>query len=169
MIDVLMPCAPDRIIPEPVISSILMQDEEINIFIGTHIATGPSDARIYLHSEWIKRQSDSQFVFMMDNDLVLQKGSLTKLRNFLEQNSDFGAIAISKSFTVKEPFDEAKHIDSAPLLFRSAIFREIRYRNDPYCECQHITQDLREENHRIAFLGGLKCQHIIETRISEVY
>ena len=165
MILVLMPISPDRIIPEPVMSSILMQGIPVTIIMHNSIGDDAVAARQYLHDYPYK---SDKFILTMDNDLVLPQDSLQKLVDFLNKNEDFGAIAISKLFTPTEPVDEAGHIDAAPVLFRLEVYEKIDYHNRNGCECMGMTKDIRNLGYKIGFLGGLKAKHILETS-SEKY
>ena len=159
MINVLLACHPDRIIPEAVMTSILNQGVPLNIHICAHIGTGAWKSRQYLKDRYPK---DCDYVLTMDNDIVLPDNAIVNLIQFLENNPDFAAIGISKQFKPVSVSEEP-HIDAAPLLFRPHIYDQLTYRHDQYCECLDMTRDLRNMNHRIGFIGGLKCQHLPES------
>ena len=114
MILVLMPVSPDRIIPDDVMPSILMQGIPVTIIMHNSIGNSAAKARQYL-KDYAYLSED--FILTMDNDIILPEGSLHKLVAFLNENEDFGAIAISKHFTPTKPVDEAGHIDAAPILY----------------------------------------------------
>ena len=169
MIDVLLACSPDRIIPEPVMSSILMQDVPVTVFICHHEGGGAWKARNYLQDVWENlpnRNDDTGLVLTMDNDIVLPQGSLAKLVKFLNQHDDFGAIGISKQYSPIREVDEKVHIDAAPVLYRNEVYGRLRYSTTHSCECLQMTKDVRSMGYRMGFIGGLKCQHIEETRVN---
>ena len=166
MVDVLLPCAPGRIIPEPVMSSILLQDVPITLHICQHIGDGAWRARQYLKD--LCAESKNDLTFTMDNDIILPRGALHRLMAFLEDHRDFAAIGISRYYEPPLDYVEPWHISAAPVLFRTEVYKQIDYRLDG-CECKAMTDDVRALGYRIGFIGHLQYKHISETRAARVY
>ena len=78
MIDVLLACHPDRIIPESVMTSILTQGIAVDIHICAHIGDGAWKSRQYLLEQWRSKPKKGQFVLTMDNDIILPIGAIKK-------------------------------------------------------------------------------------------
>ena len=160
IIPVLMPIDPMRIVPEPVLTSLLTQGIPINLIMSNAIGTGAAQARQHL-KDMLK--SDPGYVMTTDNDIVLEKGSLLAMLDFMERNSDFGGIVISKHFRPVQ-VQEGRHVDASPALYRSSIYNQITYHNRDGCECMGIANDIRNLGYRIGFLDNFQCEHIMDTK-----
>ena len=161
IIPVLIPICPDRIIPEQVLSSILDQGIPVTIYASNAIGNGAAKARQYL-KDLVK--DDPGYVMTTDNDIVLPKGCLIGMLDFMERNPSFGGIAISKHYSPQNAVDEPGHVDAGPVLWRSEAYNKVKYHTNDGCECAGMTKDIRRLDYRIGFLGGFRCHHIINTR-----
>ena len=169
MIYVLMPCAFDRIIPESVMTSLMRQEQYMNLIMCNHQNEHAYKGRKYLLEMISKLDLEpNDWVLTMDNDIILPPFCIDAMIEFMSKNPDFAGICISKHY---EPVsvDEARHVDAAPVLYRPNIFKNLKYRADTHCECLHTVNDLRAAGHRIGFLPGFKVDHIRETRYKKVY
>lgn len=160
IIPVLMPVDPTRIVPEPVLTSILTQGIPINLLMSNAIGSGAAQARQHL-KDMLK--SDPGYVMTTDNDIVLEPESLIAMISFLEENESFGGIVISKHFR-PEQVHEGRHIDASPALYRKEIYDRLTYHTNDGCECMGIANDIRSMGYKIGFLGGFKCHHILDTQ-----
>ena len=161
IIPVLIPICPDRFVPEEVLSSILDQGIPVTIYASNAIGNGAYRARQYL-KDLVK--ADPGYVMTTDNDIVLPKGCLIAMLDFMERNPSFAGIAISKNFKPREEVVESGHVDAGPVLWRSSVYSQLEYHISDGCECLGMTKDVRHMGYRIGFLGGFRCHHIINTR-----
>ena len=103
---------------------------------------------------------------MSDNDLLIPENSVQAMIDFLDANSDFGAIALHRNETPAE-VTEPSHINAGPVLFRSPIFEQITYHNNDGCECQGMTNDVRKLDQKIGYLPNFQYDHIERTKRSD--
>ena len=166
-IDILIPCAPDRYFPQLVMDHILIQDIPIRLFFSNAKGDGAASARNYVKDMWQNSPDQSEYVLMADNDIIFPQGSFHALINFLNNNKDFGAIALHRTQAPEVPEDQAtepSHVNAGPVLYRSEIYKQITYHNNDGCECQGQSNDIRKLGHRIGYLGSWKYDHIDVTR-----
>ena len=161
IIPVLIPICPDRFVPEEVFSSILDQGIPVTIYASNAIGTGAAKARQYL-KDLVK--DDPGYVMTTDNDIVLPERSLIAMLDFMNRNTDFAGVAISKHYSPEASVEEAKHVDAGPVLWRSEVYNQMQYHTNDGCECMGMTKDVRALGYRIGFLGGFRCHHILDTR-----
>ena len=170
-LDILMVCSPDRFLPQIVVDSLLIQNIPLRIFFSNVSGDGAASARNYIKSLWQTQDDKSPFVLMTDNDIIFPEGSLQAMLDFLEIHPDFGAIALHRD-KVPECSDtnvlESSHVNAGPVLFRPEVYEQITYHNNNGCECQGMSDNIRELGRRIGYLGDWKYDHIDETRRSDL-
>ena len=162
-LDVLMVCSPSRYIPQLVMDHLLIQNIPMRFFISNVKGDGATSARNFAKQMWNQVPEKSPYVLMTDNDLLFPEGSLQSMVNFLDSNSDFGAISLHRH-QIPNSVDEPNHINAGPVLFRSEVYDQITYHNDDGCECQGMTNDVRNLDYRIGYLSGYKYEHIEDTQ-----
>ena len=176
-LDVLMVCSPSRFIPQLVIDHLLIQNIPMRFFISNCKGDGSANARNFIKDTWklIPSKEKSKYVLMTDNDLLMPPGSVQDMINFLDENSDFGAISLHRNKAPQE-LEEPKHINAGPVLFRSPVLGQITYHNNDGCECQGMTNDVRdiiidseaELGYRIGYLPNYQYGHIENTGRNDV-
>ena len=164
-LDVLMVCSPDRFIPQLVIDHLLIQNIPMRFFISNCKGDGAASARNFVKQMWqsIPDKEKSKYTLMTDNDLLMPKNSVQSMITFLNENSDFGAIALHRNETPEQTI-EAAHVNAGPVVFRKEVLEQITYHNNDGCECQGMTNDVKDLKHRIGYLGGFQYGHIENTR-----
>ena len=166
-LDILMPCAPNRNVPIEVLNSFIMQEMPCRFFFSNTVGNNDyAAARNCVKDMWQNSSDISHYVLMTDNDLILSDGILQAMINFLDQNSDFGAIGIEQGEAPLVPDTEATeptHVDAGPVLWRSDLLQKVTYHFNDGCECQGACNDLRSLDYRIGFLGSWSCEHIEDT------
>ena len=165
-LDVGIVCSPERFIPQLTIDHLLIQKIPMRFFISNAIGTGAADARNFVKSMWKECPQKSDYFLMTDNDILIPKDSLQDMINFLNNNKEFGAIALHRTETPKE-ITEISHINAGPVLFRSPAFEQITYHNNDGCECQGMSNDVRKLGHRIGYLPNWQYEHIDRTKRSD--
>ena len=167
MVDILIPMAPNRYIPQLVLDHILIQNIPFNLFFTNSKGEGAASARNHVKNMWIDYKDKSAYVLTSDNDLLLPEGSLQAMIDFLESNTDYGAISLHRNIIPDYVMEDA-HINAGPVLYRSSIMEQIAYHNNDGCECQGMTNDIRKLGYRIGYLNGFRYPHIEETRRNDV-
>ena len=165
-LDVLMVCSPDRYIPQLVMDYLLIQKIPMRFFISNVKGDGAASARNFVKEMWQANPNKSKYALMTDNDLLMPESSVQAMINFMNDNSDFGAIALHRNETPNRTI-EPNHINAGPVLFRSDIYDKITYHNNDGCECQGQCNDIRNLDYRIGYLGGYQYQHLENTRRSD--
>ena len=166
-LDILIPMSPERFLPQVVLDHLLIQNIRFRLFFSNVKGDGAASARNFVKDMWQQSLNKSEFCLMTDNDICLPEGSVQAMINFLNQNSDFGAIGLKRNGAPEVPDTEAvepPHISAGPVLFRSSIFEQITYHNNDGCECQGQSNDVRNLGSRIGFLGGWTYDHIDRTK-----
>ena len=163
-LDVGMVCSPERYIPQLTMDHLLIQKIPMRFFISNAIGTGAADARNFVQDMWSGCPQKSKYFLMTDNDLLIPEGALQDMIDYLDNNKDFGAISLHRTEVPKE-VDEPKHINAGPVLFRSEVFEKIRYHNNSGCECQGMSNDVRDLGHRIGYLNNWLYNHIDRTKM----
>ena len=167
MIDILIPMSPDRYWPQICIDHILIQNIPFNLFFSNAKGDGAASARNHVKDMWTNYEGRSTYVLTSDNDLLLPEGSLQAMIDFLESNADYGAIALHRNQTPDRVMEDA-HVNAGPVLYRSHVFEQITYHNNSGCECQGMTNDIRNLGYRIGYLNGFQYPHIENTRRNDV-
>ena len=165
-LDVLMVCSPDRYIPQLVMDHLLIQNIPMRFFISNVKGDGAASARNFVKQTWEPAPDKSEYALMTDNDILMPEGSIQAMITFMDQNSDFGAISLHRKDTPHETI-EPNHVNAGPVLFRLEPYCEITYHNNDGCECQGQSNDIRNLDYRIGYLGGYQYQHIENTRRSD--
>ena len=99
-LDILIPCSPNRHLPQAVIDSFITEEISCRLFFGNTVGNNDhATARNAVKDMWQKSSEKSRYCLMTDNDLILPCGSIQSMINFLDQHSDFGAIGLEE----KEP------------------------------------------------------------------
>lgn len=165
-LDVLMVCSPDRYIPQLVIDHLLIQNIPMRFFISNCKGDGAASARNFVKNMWEPVENKSKYALMTDNDLLMPKKSVQSMITFLDENPDFGSIALHRNQTPEETIEQP-HVNAGPVLFRSEILKQITYHNNDGCECQGMTNDVKDLGRKIGYLGGFQYEHIENTRRSD--
>ena len=167
LIDICMAVEEGRYIDPKVLKSIELQNWPYRLWISTqNDNNGAAGTR-----NRVKKFGETKYILAMDNDLILEKGSLSKMVSFLNEHPHFAAIGINK-YRRPEGNGEgliSKHVDSAPLLWRKEVLDKITYEFRPVedtiqCECQSACDDVRALGYEIGFLTAITCDHIKDTQ-----
>lgn len=162
-LDILVVCSPERFMPQICLDTILRENLKIRLFFSNSIGTGAADARNYVKDMWQNNKDKSKYVLASDNDIIFPEGSIKAMVDFLDENEDFGAIALHRSENPTEVI-EPSHINAGPVLYRSEIYKQITYHNEAGCECQGMSNDIRNLNCRIGYLNGYQYGHVHRTK-----
>ena len=160
-LDICMVCSPDRYIPAICMDHLFAQNIPFRLFMSNTTGTGAADARNFVKEMWQSSRIKSKYVLATDNDIILPLGSLQSLIDFLDTNSDFGAIALHRNMLPTE-VREDPHVNAGPVLYRSEVYEQITYHNNDGCECQGMTNDVKDldEHNRIGYLPGFQYDHV---------
>lgn len=170
-LDIAIPTQDGRFIPQSVIASIENQGIPYRLWISTKYSNGEY-AMARNHTKDLALQGTSPYILMTDNDIVFPNGAFEAMITWLEENPDFGMVAISKHGDPDpgktEGVIESFHIDAGPCMFRRSVYEKFTYTNKGQrCECGAMSIALREEhNVRIGFLRGWTVQHMQNTRLT---
>ena len=165
-LDVLMVCSPERFVPQIALDTILRENLKIRLFFSNSIDSGAADARNYVKDMWQINKNKSKYVLATDNDIIFPANSIKAMITYLDENEDFGAIALHRSENPTEVIEPA-HINAGPVLYRSEVYSQITYHNKNGCECQGMCNDIRDLNYRIGYLNGFQYGHIHRTKRSD--
>ena len=166
-IDVCMAVEEGRFISPQVIEGLQIQQWPYRLWISTqNDNNGAAGTR-----NRVKRFGETKYILAMDNDLILEKDSFSKMVEFLDIHPHFAAIAINK---YKRPEGDGEglisnHVDSAPVLWRKEILDKLTYEFRAtggiiQCECQTACDDVRKMGYEIGFLTNITCKHIPDTK-----
>ena len=170
IIDVVMPVKEGRYLPQKVLISLLQQGIPFRLFVSTKVSNGDYPAA----RNNIKQYGHSEFVLMLDNDIVLPDGALSQLIDFLQSHREYAAIGLPKqdfSAMGREWHLHAPHVDMSCVLFRGEVLKQLTFRWPPPgenadtggCECGQACRDLRRMGWEIGFLPGGWAEHIVQT------
>lgn len=166
-LDILIPCAPNRHLPQKVLNSLITKELPCRLFFSNTVGNNDyAMARNSVKDLWQISPQKSRYCLMTNNDLIFPCGALQAMIDFLDQNSDFGAIGLEYNEAPLVPDTEATestHINAGPTLWRNELFQKIEYHYNDGCECQGACNDLRKMGYRIGFLGSWHCDHIDDT------
>ena len=162
-IDILIPMSPERFLPQLVLDHILIQNIPFRLFSSNMIGDGAANARNFVKDMHSKSPNRSYYTLMTDNDILLPRGSLQAMMDFLEDNPEFGAVGLHRN-EVPAEVREDSHINAGPVLFVTSIFDQITYHNNDGCECQGMTNDVRALDKKIAYLPNVQYEHIERTK-----
>ena len=162
-LDVVMPVKEGRFIHNKVLSSIENQGYNTRLWVSTLHSAG----NIALARNQVKQYASGEFVLMHDNDIILPDGILDRMIDFLQQNANFGAVAVSKKHVPDPAIGKVEvvgHVDAGPVMWRTALLHQITYRgyteDCPQCECLGYCEDLRAMGYEVGFLTGVIAEHI---------
>lgn len=165
-LDVVMPVKEGRYIHSKVLSSIENQGYNTKLWMSTLHSAG----NIALARNQVKQYARTPFTLMHDNDIILPDGILTQMIDFLEQNPNFGAVAVSKKHVPDPSIGKVEvvgHVDAGPVMWRTDLLHQITYRgytdDCPQCECLGYCEDLRAMGFEVGFLTGVIAEHIVDT------
>lgn len=125
MLDILMPTEEGRYIPQEVLDGILSQAIPFRLWVSTKISGGNyAQAR-----NNIKQYGRTQFLLMLDNDIILPAGAVKKMMEFLKSHPKYAAIALAKhDWTLSlEEVINPPHVEMSCVLFRKEILDEITF------------------------------------------
>lgn len=169
-LEIAMPMQDGRYLAQAVLASIETQNIPYRLWVSTNFSNREY-AAARNHVKDLALQGKAPYILMTDNDLVFPAGAFEAMLSWLDNNRDFGAIAISKNGDPDEANPnqvvEPKHIDAGPVMFRRSILEQFNYSNEGgTCECQAMCNTLRDQlGVRIGFLTGFQVQHIRNTRL----
>jgi len=165
-LDVVMPVKEGRFIHSKVLASIENQGFNTKLWVSTLHSAG----NIALARNQVKQYATTDYTLMHDNDIILPPGILTDMISFLETNSNFGAVAVSKKHVPDPAIGKVEvvgHVDSGPVMWRTNLLHQIEYRgyteDCPQCECLGYCADLRAMGYEVGFLTGVIAEHIDHT------
>ena len=170
-LDILIPMAPNRFLPQTVLDHILIQNIPFRLFFTNAKGDGATSARNFVKAMWQSSPDKSNYTLMTDNDICLPKDLVRSMIDFLDQNSDFGALGVQRGGAPQLPKTQAMespHVNAGPVLFRREIFEKLTYHNNNGCECQGMSDDIRNMGLRIGFIGGFTYDHVDQTVRSDL-
>lgn len=162
-LDVLMPVQEGRFIHSEVMRSLCNQNVKMRLWTSTLVSNGDTASA----RNQVKQYGQSDYILMTDNDLVLPDDAVERMVRFLDNQSDFGAIALSKKHIPDPALGEVEvltHIDAGPVMWRKEVFDKITYQFRGSCECMASCEDIRALGYEIGFLTGIYAKHIVDTR-----
>lgn len=162
-LDVLMPVQEGRFIHLEVMRSLCNQNVKMRLWMSTLVSNGDTASA----RNQVKQYGQSDYILMTDNDLVLPDDAVERMTNFLDKQSDFGAVALSKKHIPDTALGEVEvlgHIDAGPVMWRKEVFDKITYQFRGSCECMASCEDIRALGYEIGFLTGTYAKHIVDTR-----
>lgn len=178
VIDILIPIAPNRFLPQVVLDHLLVQGYPLRFFISNVVGDSASKARESVKQMWQNSEPSAPYCLMIDNDIILNPGTLDVMIRFLENNQNFVALALQKG---EDPIGriteaiEPQDIPLAPVLYKSKIykqipyFKEIEHSKQPEEENQQKqpepdpTKQIRDLGYKIGLLCGVTYQYIQDT------
>ena len=172
ILDVLIPIASQRFLPQIVFDSLLVQGYPMRFFMSNVIGDCPINARESVKQMWQASEPSAPYTLMSDNDIILNKGTLDVMLKFLEDNEDFAGIGLQRGEApAGEPTEaiEPEHVSAGPILYRSEIYKQISYYSESDgCDCLRQGTAIRNLGHRIGFLCGVSYQHIQDTNLPKM-
>ena len=162
-LDIVMPLAEGRYLHSEVLRGIANQDMNIRLWISTKVSDG-NFARSKNH---IKQYGQSEFVMMMDNDLILPIGTFHRMISLFNRYPKMGVIGISKHYVPDSSHGElevANHVDAGVMMIRNKLLQAITYQNRGACECLAFCDDVRKVGYETGYLTGVNAMHILDTR-----
>lgn len=114
----------------------------------------------------VKQYAETEYVLMLDNDVVIPPRGLESMVKFLDGYCEFGAIALAKCPSCVPPIlntdtvSEPAHVDQSCVLWRGDVLKAHVFRTArDYCDCLPTCEDLRSKGVRIGFMPKLICHH----------
>ncbi len=163
MLDVVMPVQLGRFISDEVIGALGSQGVPYRLFVSTTVQFKVAEAR-----NDVKLMASSEYVLMLDNDLVLPDGGIVRMIDVLDRFSDFMAIALPRRDFQDEgdyvdlggvSISEPGHVGMSCVLWRLKYLESLEFVVDNKCECQNACDELRSKGFRIGFLPS-PCDHV---------
>ena len=164
-LDVVMPLAEGRYLHNEVLRGIVNQGMNVKLWISTKVSNGDFAAS----KNHIKQYGQSEFVMMMDNDLILPSGTFHRMIELFHKYPKMGVIGISKHH-VPDPnlgeLEVAHHVDAGVMMIRNKLLKAITYqnRNGIQCECLSFCEDVRRLKYETGYLTGVNAMHILDTK-----
>jgi hypothetical protein len=110
-----------------------------------------------------KRLGSARWVMLLDDDVVLGTGCMTRLAEGLLRRPGFAALGADCAGEMKQGWvnwDYPGHVGMAATLFRRDRLAGLTFRWETgKCECQCCCDDLRRVGHAIGYLPGAKAWH----------
>ena len=170
LLDIVMPIKEGRYLPHEVLQALLEQEIPFRLFVSTKVSDGDYPAA----RNNIKQYGKSNFVLMLDNDVVLPPNGLSQMVEFLETHAEYGAIGIPKiefEHRTDEDMRHSEHVDMSCVVFRREVLEALTFRFPQFqgvqsggsCECAQACRDIRAIGLEIGFLPHLQAQHLYAT------
>lgn len=172
IVDVLLPCHPQKKIPFEVIDSILTQDYPVNLMISNAIDSGHQKAREHVKNLY---KVQNQFIVSTDDAVIIPPNTFKKQIEFLQTHLDFAAIGIyqnprpgnidERPFGPENEAVQYRHVSSSLLMWRSIIFNNCSYLVGEGCDCQRMCDQIRDLGWKIGYLNNIFHNHIDDSYI----
>ena len=164
IIDVLIPIASNRFLPQVVFDHLLIQGYPMRFFMSNVIGDSAVEARESVKQMWQNSEPSAPYVLMHDNDIILNPGTLDLMIQFIDNNPDFGGIGLQRGNApagTPEEAVEPDHVSAGPILYQPDIYKQISYVDSPIDACDCIRQGtaIRNLGKRIGFLCGVTYQY----------
>jgi hypothetical protein len=110
-----------------------------------------------------KRLASTDFVMLVDDDVVLDRHCVSRLAEGLSRRPAFAALAADSTAVMLEGWDHwdyPRHVGMAAVLFRRERLEAVNFRWEPSkCECQCCCDDLRRTGYAIGYMPGAIAWH----------
>jgi hypothetical protein len=110
-----------------------------------------------------KRLASTQFVMLLDDDVVLGPRCMASLAEGLAHRPEFAALAADSAGDMNsglDHWDYPRHVGMAAILFRRERLETLTWRWEPEkCECRCCCDDLRRAGHAIGYMPGAQAWH----------
>lgn len=95
---------------------------------------------------------DKYFVFLNQNVYIKEPDLFEKMEKFLEENSEYGAVAYDYKEHIKKGY-KIHHIDIACMMITRKVLENLIFHNKGYrCDCHSVRKKLKEMNLLIRYL-----------------
>jgi hypothetical protein len=102
----------------------------------------------------------SPWMMFVDDDIVLPHDAAIRLQAALVANPLFGALG-AQVLPECDRWNLAAHVGMGATMFRREVLSRFQFRAEPgRCECLLCCRDLRQMGIGIAYLSGLRAQHV---------
>ncbi len=117
-----------------------------------------------------KGQGSTDFVMLLDDDVVLGRHCVARLAEGLSRRPAFAALGADSTAAMEagwDHWDYPRHVGMAAVLFRRERLEALTFRWEPsQCECQCCCDDLRRAGYAIGYMPGAQAWHRPEPRLA---